>query len=81
MKKRNLLDVFCSSHFYCNWGDEFGPLSEDDPKIKDPIEHYLLTSFAYATGLGPTQTVLHVRGSMSAHMLSWINQRHITQRS
>ena len=81
MKKRNLLDVFCSSHFYCGWGNEFGPLSGDEPKMKDPIERYLLTSFAYATGLGPTQTVLHVRSAASAHMLSWVNQRHITPES
>lgn len=49
--------------------------------MKDPIERYLLTSFAYATGLGPTQTVLHVRSAASAHMLSWVNQRHITPES
>ena len=78
MKKRNLIDVFCSSHFYCGWGHVFGPISGDDPKIKDPIERYLLTNFAYATGLGPTQTALHVRHASSAHMLSWVNQRHIT---
>ena len=78
MKKRNLIDVFCSSHFYCGWGHVFSPISGDDPKIKDPIERYLLTNFAYATGLGPTQTALHVRGAASAHMLSWVNQRHIT---
>ena len=78
MKKRNLLDVFCSSHLYCGWAHEFGPISGDDPKIKDSIERYLLTNFAYATGLGPTQTALHVKSSASAHMLSWVNQRHIT---
>ncbi len=78
MKKRNLIDVFCSSHFYCGWGHVFGPISGDDPKIKNPIERYLLTSFAYATGLGPAQTALHVRGAASPRMLSWVNQRHIT---
>lgn len=78
IKKRNLIDVLSSSHFYCGWGHVFGPISGDDPKIKDPIARYLLTNFAYATGLGPTQTALHVRGAASAHMLSWVNQRHIT---
>jgi TnpA family transposase len=78
IKKRNLIDVLCSSHFYCGWGDIFGPISGEDPKIRDPIERYLLTSFAYATGLGPTQTALHVRGEVSAHMLSWVNKRHVT---
>lgn len=78
IKKRNLIDVFCSSHFYCGWGDVFGPISGNEPKIKDPTERYLLTNFAYATGMGPSQTALHVRGTTSAHMISWINQRHIT---
>ena len=78
MKQRNLLDVFCSSHFYCDWAHQLGPISGNDPKIKNPIERYLLTSFAYATGLGPAQTVLHVKSDISAHMLSWVNQRHVT---
>ncbi|MBY0544101.1 MAG: Tn3 family transposase [Gammaproteobacteria bacterium] len=78
MKNRNLIDVLCSSHFYCGWADIFGPISGEDHKISDPIERYLLTSFAYATGLGPTQTALHVRGNVSAHMLSWVNRRHVT---
>ena len=78
LKKRNLLDVFCSSHFYCDWAHEFGPISGDEAKIKNPIERYLLTSFAYGTGLGPAQTVLHVKSDISAHMLSWVNQRHVT---
>lgn len=78
MKKRHLIDVFCSSHFYSGWADEFGPISGNDPKIQDPIKRYLLTSFAYATGLGPTQTALHVRSSASARMISWVNQRHVT---
>ncbi len=38
----------------------------------------MLTSFAYATGLGPTQTMLHVRSNVTAQMLSWVNQRHVT---
>jgi TnpA family transposase len=78
MKERNLIDVFCSSHFYCSWADVFGPISGDAPKIKNPIEGYIQTTFAYATRLGPTQTAQHVRGSASAHTLSWINRRHVT---
>src|SRR3990167_1177829 len=78
MKERNLIDVFCSSHFYCNWADEFGPISGDAPKIKNPIEGYVQTTFAYGTRLGPTQTAQHVRGSASAHTLSLINRRHVT---
>tara|TARA_Y100001001_G_C8010275_1_gene309437 strand:+ start:938 stop:3211 length:2274 start_codon:yes stop_codon:yes gene_type:complete len=77
MKKRNLIDVLCSSHFYCGWANSLGPISGDEPKIDNPIERYLLTSFAYATGLGPTQTAMHVRSTLSAHMISWVNKRHV----
>ena len=78
LKERNLIDILCSSHFYCHWAEELGPISGDDPKIKNAIGRYILTCFAYATRLGPTQTAQHVRDSVSAHMLSWINRRHVT---
>lgn len=78
MPERNLIDVLCSSHFYCGWAHELGPVSGDEPKINDAINRYILTTFAYATGLGPTQTAQHVRNSVSAHMLSWANKRHVT---
>jgi TnpA family transposase len=78
MPERNLIDVLCSSHFYCGWAYELGPISGDDPKIDNPIARYILTNFAYATGLGPAQTSQHVRDSISAHMISWINRRHVT---
>jgi len=78
MPERKLIDLLCSSHFYCGWAYEFGPISGNDAKINQPIERYILTNFAYATGMGPTQTAQHVRSSASAHMLSWINHRHVT---
>ena len=52
-------------------------MSSNTPKIQSPIERYVLTSFAYATGMGPTQTAQHVRSCISPHMLSWINHRHV----
>ncbi|MCD8525471.1 MAG: Tn3 family transposase [Gammaproteobacteria bacterium] len=81
LKERNLIDVLCSSHHYSGWAHEFGPLSGNDAKIKDFIERYVLTTFAYATGMGATQTAQHVRSGISAHMLSWINRRHVTPES
>jgi len=78
MKQRYLIDVLCSSHFYSDWAYVFGPLSGNNPKMKNAIERYILTSFAYGTGLGPAQTALHVRSSESAKEISWVNQRHIT---
>lgn len=78
MPERNLIDVLASSHFYCGWAHEFGPIDGSEPKIKDAINRYILTNFAYGTGMGPTQTAQHVRDCVSAHMISWINRRHIT---
>lgn len=77
MKERNLIDLLCSGHHYSGWGHELGPLSGEEAKIKDPIERYVLTNFAYGTGMGPKQTAQHVRSCISARMLSWINRRHI----
>jgi len=78
MPERNLIDVLASSHFYCDWAHGFGPIDGADPKIKDAINRYILTNFAYGTGMGPTQTAQHVRNCVSAHMISWLNKRHIT---
>jgi len=78
MPERNLIDILCSSHFYCRWANQLGPISGDEPKMKNAIERYILTCFAYATRLGPTQTAQHVRDSVSSHMLSWVNRRHVT---
>lgn len=77
MKKRYLIDILCSSHFYSDWAYVFGPIAGTEPKMPDPIKRYILTSFAYGTGLGPAQTALHVRSSESARVISWVNQRHI----
>jgi TnpA family transposase len=68
----------CSSHFYCGWAHEFGLISGDEPKVNQATDRYILTNFAYATGMGPTQTAQHVRSCVSAHMISWINKRHIS---
>lgn len=78
MPERNLIDILCSSHFYCGWAHEFGLISGDEAKVYQVMDRYILTNFAFATGMGPTQTAQHVRGSISAHIISWINKRHIT---
>ena len=59
------------------WASVFGPVSGSDPKIPDAIERYILMTFAYGTGMGPTQAAQHMRHEISAHMLSWVNQRHV----
>jgi len=78
MPERSLLDILCNSHHYTAWANEFGPITGFDTKISDPIERYILTNFSYGTCMGPTQAAKHIKADISAHMLSWINRRHIT---
>ncbi len=78
MSERNLLDILCNTHHYARWAHEFGPITRFDSKISDPIERYILTNFAYGTRMGPTQAEKHIKADVTAHMLSWVNRRHIT---
>lgn len=78
MPKRKLIDVLVNVNHYTNWATVFGPLSGSDPKIPNAVERYILTTFAYGTGMGPKQAAQHMRYDISAHMLSWANQRHVT---
>ena len=79
MPERNILDLLCSTHHYAEWAIYFGPLSGNEPKMKNAIEKYILTTFAYGSGMGPVQGAKHFKGcDVSAHILSWINKRHVT---
>jgi len=78
MPKRKLIDVLVNINYYTNWAGVFGPISGSDPKIENAIERYILMTFAYGTGMGPTQAAQHMQYAISAHMLSWANQRHVT---
>jgi len=78
MPERNLLDILCNTHHYTGWANEFGPITGFDSKIADPAERYILTDFAYGTRMGPTQAEKHIKTDATAHMLSWVNRRHVT---
>lgn len=78
MPERNLLDILCNTHHYTGWAHEFGPITGFDSKLHDPIERYILTNFTYGTRMGPTQAAKHIKADITAHMLSWVNRRHIT---
>ena len=78
MPERHLLDSLCSTHHYTGWAHLFCPLSGSEPKIENAIERYIFNTFSQGTGMGPTQAAQHIRAEISAHMLSWINRRHVT---
>jgi len=77
MPDRNLLDVLAPVNYYTNWTRHFGPLSGSDPKLTRPEERYILTTFAHGCNLGPMQAARHMRGTVSAHTLSFVNRRHV----
>ena len=77
LPERNVIDVLCNVAHWTSWNRHFGPLSGSDPKIENPGERYILTTFTYGCNLGPMQASRHLRGAVTPHMLSFINRRHI----
>ncbi|MBK2029396.1 Tn3 family transposase [Francisella noatunensis] len=78
MPERTIFDIFINAQKYVGWADEYGPKSGVRDKLKNPIPKYIISSFSYATGLGPTQTVKHVRYDISAQTISRINKKHVS---
>jgi len=76
--ERNILEVLCNTHHWVPWTRHFGHISGSDNKLDNDIEKYLLTSFTYGCNLGPVQAAKHLNGLVSAHVLSYLNNRHVT---
>lgn len=74
---RNMLDILRNIDDWTNFTRHFGPLSGDDPKLRDARARYLLTTFAIGTGLGVNQAARHLANEVSAHQLSFVNRRHM----
>ncbi|MBW8368763.1 MAG: Tn3 family transposase [Arenimonas sp.] len=77
MRERSVIEILCDVQHWTNWSKHFGPLSGSDPKLDEPHVRYVLTTFTYGCNLGPAQAARHLRGAASAHMLSFVNRRHI----
>ena len=73
----SMLDVLGDTMRWLNWGQYFGPLSGHESKIEDAQRRQILTTFAYGTGLGPTQVAKSVSG-VNDRQIAFINQRHVT---
>ena len=78
MPTNTLLDILVNSQHYADWASEFGTITGNEEKLKDPVAKYILTVFAYGTGLGATQMEKHMRNPVSAKILSRINKKHIS---
>jgi len=73
----SILDVLGDTMKWLNWGQHFGPLSGHESKLEDEERRQILTTFAYGTGLGPTQVARSVSG-VSDRQIAFLNQRHVT---
>ncbi len=77
MPERSVIEILCDVAHWTGWTRHFGPLSGSDAKIDQPNERYVLTAFTYGCNLGPAQAARHLRGEVTAHMLSFVNRRHV----
>jgi TnpA family transposase len=70
----SLLDVLVDTSQWISWDKHLGPLSGHQGKIKEDVRRKILTTFAYGTGLGPTQTARNI-ADISARQISFVDQR------
>jgi Tn3 transposase DDE domain/Domain of unknown function (DUF4158) len=78
MPDRSVLDVLWDTNEENHWTRHFGPISGSDPKLSNPAERYIITSFAYGTNMGAAQLAKHMRGIVTEHEITFANRRHIT---
>jgi TnpA family transposase len=78
MPVRHVLDIMANIEHWIQFTRHFGPMSGNDPKLKEPAERYLMTIFAMGCNLGPSQAARHLAGNVTPHMLSYTNRRHLS---
>ena len=77
MPERAVLEAISNTEHWAQWGRHFGLPSRLGPQIKDASHRYLLTSFAYGCGLGPTEAARNLGGTVSADQLAFTDRRHV----
>lgn len=70
----SLLDVLADTSHWIGWDKHLSPLSGHQGKLKEEARRKILTTFAYGTGLGPTQTARNI-ADISARQISFVDQR------
>jgi hypothetical protein len=73
-KELSLLDVLADTSQWIGWDQHFSPLSGHQGKLKEDARRKILTTFAYGTGLGATQTARNI-ADISARQISFVDQR------
>ena len=77
MPERAVLEAISNTEHWAQWGRHFGLPSRLGPQIKDASHRYVLTTFAYGCGLGPTEAARHLGESVSADQLAFVDRRHV----
>jgi TnpA family transposase len=77
MPERPVLAAIANSQHWTQWARHFGLPSRLSAQIKDANHRYVLTTFAYGCGLGPTQAARHLQGTVSADQLAFVDRRHV----
>ena len=77
MPERAVLEAISNTEHWAQWGRHFGLPSRLAPQIKDASHRYVLTTFAYGCGLGPTEAARHLGGTVSADQLAFADRRHV----
>jgi TnpA family transposase len=78
LPERNILDILYEKDHWLHWTRHFGPLSGFEPKLAQPRERYLATTFWYGCNLGPTQLARSLPG-FDRKQIAWVNQRHVSE--
>jgi TnpA family transposase len=77
MPERAVLEAISNTEHWAKWGQHFGLPSRLAPQIKEASHRYVLTTFAYGCGLGPTEAARHLGGTVTADQLAFTDRRHV----
>jgi TnpA family transposase len=78
MEPVGILEALSDTQEWLDWTGHFGPISGNDPKLDNPTERYLVTTFCYGFDFGPTQTSRSIRG-LDRRQVAFVNLRHVTE--
>lgn len=78
LPERGILEALYNTDRWTSWTRHFGPPSRIATQMDDPAMRYVLTTFAYGCGLGPTQASQHLDKPIPEHVLRFINRRHVS---
>lgn len=77
MPERSVLEALANTTEWAHWPRHFGLPSRLGSGIRDVLDRYVITTFAYGCGLGPTQAARHFAVDVTADELGFLDRRHV----